>query len=333
MERPQAVSADKAPSNRPLWAFLILTCLLSWPIWFASGVLPRAGLGVYDVRWLLAQIGVFAPSLAALIVSGAMRRDLLRNNLRMLPILLLPLAVPGILVAMNEPSKVAELPVLPATLAVGVAAVVALFFSPLNRRLYVPGTGKRHDGPGLRWMTLSIVLFPALFVLAWLLENIQGGSWNVSTYQGSVAGFAWIVVVVFSHNFLLGGSLGEEVGWRGFLLPELLRRHPPLTASLYLAVIWGLWHLPIDLYAGILVKGPVAVLMRIVWMIPIAVLFTWFYVKSRGNLLVALCLHTSINILPDLGFSEYERSIFVMFLLMSAAAIIVAAKSRVFREG
>jgi hypothetical protein len=42
-------------SSRPLGSFLVLACVLSWPIWLLSGVLPRGGAGPYDFRWLIAQ--------------------------------------------------------------------------------------------------------------------------------------------------------------------------------------------------------------------------------------------------------------------------------------
>jgi hypothetical protein len=42
-------------SSRPLWSFLVLAGVLSWPIWHLSGVLPREGAGPYDFRWLIAQ--------------------------------------------------------------------------------------------------------------------------------------------------------------------------------------------------------------------------------------------------------------------------------------
>ncbi len=47
-------------------------------------------------------------------------------------------------------------------------------------------------------------------------------------------------------NFVFG--LGEEIGWRGFLLPRLM----PLgkfKAYLILGILWGLWHAPL-IYAG-----------------------------------------------------------------------------------
>ena len=38
--------------------------------------------------------------------------------------------------------------------------------------------------------------------------------------------------------------LGEEVGWRGFLLPNLLEKFTPIKATLLTGFIWGVWHAP-----------------------------------------------------------------------------------------
>jgi membrane protease YdiL (CAAX protease family) len=104
-------------------------------------------------------------------------------------------------------------------------------------------------------------------------------------------------------------------------------------ASLFLGVIWALWHFPVDITAGFILKGPAAIPIRIIWTLPGALLFTWFYLKSRGNLLVAILLHTSINIIPDLGFSNYDRSMIIFFILMAISALVVAVSSRGFRGG
>jgi len=318
-------------SDRSLWAFLVLTCLLSWPIWVLSGVLPRAGAGAYDGRWLFAQLGVFGPSFAALIVAGAASKELRANNLRILLVLFLPLAVPGALITAASPATIAELPLLPSIAAVIVGALVVLFFSPVNRRLLSPGTGEAQERPNGKWVLLSVTLLPGLFLIAWLLANAEDGGFEISALRDGLFGSAWIVLVAFAHNLLLGGSLGEEIGWRGFLLPELLRRMPPLTASLVLGVVWGLWHLPIDLYAGFGAEGAGAVVMRIIYVMPLSVLFTWFYLRSKRSLLVALLLHTSLNVMGDLGLSNFERTGMIFFVLMAIAAVIVSVQSPLFR--
>ena len=43
-------------------------------------------------------------------------------------------------------------------------------------------------------------------------------------------------------NFIT--CLGEELGWRGFLLPNLCKKYSPLTATIITGVIWGIWHAP-----------------------------------------------------------------------------------------
>ena len=317
--------------RRSLWGFMTLTCLLSWPIWFASGVLSRGGFGPYDLRWLVAQIGVLGPSLAALIVSGFASRELRGNSLRVLPVVLAPLLVPGVLIAQVAPAKIASLPLLPSVAAVIVAALVVAFLSPLNRRLLLPATGEPQRSPRARWVFLSVVLLPALYLASWLAVCLRSGELEISTLRGGAMASAWIVVVCFAHNLLLGGSLGEEIGWRGFLLPALLQRMSPLAASVVLGVVWGLWHLPIDLAVGFGLHGIGAVMARVIFAVPLSILFTWFYLRSGGSLLVALLLHTSINVMGDLGLSNFEAASVVFCVVESAAALIVVATSPLFR--
>ena len=330
----QEVNATNQPtSNRNLWSFLVLTFLWSWSFWFASGVFSRRGAGAYDFHWLFAQIGVFGPSLVALIISGITRKDLRNNTLRILPVVMLPLIIPGILTAASAPVGVANLssPLSIATMVVSI--VVVLFFWPSVCRISSPGTGERYNRPTTKWIILSLIFFPGLFLLAWLMVNFQAGDWTSATFLAHTDGLAWLLPVAFAHNLLLGGSLGEEIGWRGLLLPALLKRNNPLMASLIFGVLWGLWHLPVDLYNGFVLEGVGAVLVRIIYALPIAILFTWFYLHSRGSLLVAMFLHTSINFLPDLGFSHFETSMVVFFILMVIAALIVSVSSREFRNG
>jgi membrane protease YdiL (CAAX protease family) len=55
---------------------------------------------------------------------------------------------------------------------------------------------------------------------------------------------------VFNYSTLLAGPLFEEPGWRGFALPRLEARFGPLRASLFLGVLWAVWHGPMFFYPG-----------------------------------------------------------------------------------
>lgn len=93
--------------------------------------------------------------------------------------------------------------------------------------------------------------------------------------------------------------VGEELGWRGYALPRLLQRRSPLTASVVLGVVWGLWHLPAFLVAGTPQHGlpfPAFVLLTIEY----SVLLTWLCLHAGGSVLIATLCHGSINLFQGL---------------------------------
>ena len=48
-----------------------------------------------------------------------------------------------------------------------------------------------------------------------------------------------VAAVIFVNGF------GEETGWRGFLTERLLPTHGRFRATLWVALLWSLWHLPL----------------------------------------------------------------------------------------
>jgi membrane protease YdiL (CAAX protease family) len=163
--------------------------------------------------------------------------------------------------------------------------------------------------------------------VAWGLTGLRGAHWEIATAHGGAADLGRVVALSFAMNLLFGGSLGEEIGWRGFLLPRLLRTHSPIGASLILGLVWALWHAPADLTSGFLGQGAVAIFARIVWTLPVAIVFTWLYLKGNGSLLVPILLHTSINVLSDLRFSNFERAMVTYFGVLALLSIVLCASA------
>jgi len=54
--------------------------------------------------------------------------------------------------------------------------------------------------------------------------------------------FIWSFIILIIR--VLPTMLGEEYGWRGYLLPGLVERYGKLKATLIVAVVWGIWHIP-----------------------------------------------------------------------------------------
>ena len=84
---------------------------------------------------------------------------------------------------------------------------------------------------------------------------------------------------------------GEEVGWRGYVLPRLQAKYNALVSSLIVGVIWGLWHIPKFLAPGN--TSPFGWFM--IKVIADAVLYTWLYNNTKGSLLLATLFHAAGN--------------------------------------
>lgn len=67
---------------------------------------------------------------------------------------------------------------------------------------------------------------------------------------------SWALAALVVHHatvlWLLGciSSLGEEIGWRGFLLPELVQVLPFRSAVICGGLVWAAWHYPLILLGG-----------------------------------------------------------------------------------
>lgn len=103
---------------------------------------------------------------------------------------------------------------------------------------------------------------------------------------------------------LTTGPLGEEAGWRGFLLPRLLKSHSALTASIIIGVVWGIWHLPlyIDGIFSTAMGGVVFTLNTVFY----SIIMTAIFNHTRGSVFVAVVFHWFINMLPVAVLNMYE---------------------------
>jgi len=94
-------------------------------------------------------------------------------------------------------------------------------------------------------------------------------------------------------------ALGEELGWRGYLLPKLLPLGQ-IPAMLISGVIWGIWHAPAILQGHNYPENPVlGVGMMIVFTVLLGIIFSWLYLKTRSPWAPALA-HGTVNAVAGL---------------------------------
>ncbi len=92
-------------------------------------------------------------------------------------------------------------------------------------------------------------------------------------------------------------ALGEEIGWRGFLVPELAKRYSFTTTALVSGCIWSMWHYPILLFADYNAGTPpwYGLTCFTVMVVSSSFIFAWMRLKS-GSLWTGVLLHGSHNL-------------------------------------
>ena len=168
---------------------------------------------------------------------------------------------------------------------------------------------------------LGVVLGPVALV---------GGTVGLNTLLGGPAlslGMPLLgVAIFFAISIFPGSSLGEEIGWRGYVLPRLQSRMSALSAALLIAPFWGLWHLPLWLN-GASGHTPLIYAGFVLSAFALSVLLTWVYNSTGGSLLMVVLLHATINLpisllYDDLG-GRVTVPVLLYFGLMVVAAIVV----------
>ena len=165
---------------------------------------------------------------------------------------------------------------------------------------------------GCGWRSYTVALLPlplAILGLTWLL----GYSPRSGTSHGMPSIAFWLTlfpVSIFNGaaTAIMGaGPLGEEGGWRGYLLPALLDRMGEVRASALIGLIWALWHLPVMVLFPEWRDGnslafylPAYVLS----VIPLAYVLTVVWRLGHGSLVPCIWLHGIVNALGGIAFTH-----------------------------
>ena len=126
--------------------------------------------------------------------------------------------------------------------------------------------------------------------------------------------------MVFLLNQLILGPLGEELGWRGYALPRLLRRFTPFIASLVLGVIWGLWHFPSFFMSGV-PQSSLSISLFLPGAVCLSVLVTWLFIHTNGSVLITVMFHFMV----DVSLEAFGTPFPPFVLAVTILAVLVVA--------
>lgn len=190
-----------------------------------------------------------------------------------------------------------------------VAAFITRLIFQRNLRGFGWGWGKTRYQAAAYGLAFWLPLIS--FGLVWLLGF--GGFYDVAFITETQTGIAdtfgidirspWLVMLVLialnGTVFMLAafGGIGEELGWRGFLVPEFYKHYDFTKTALISGVIWAVFHWPLL----ILLLGPrlgvspwPMLVISLIAGIGLSTIMAWLRLKS-GSVWTAVIFHMALN--------------------------------------
>lgn len=206
--------------------------------------------------------------------------------------------------------------------AAAVLTLAATGGTPRDLGLHRPSPGFVLLAFGLGWVAPVATYLPAW--LAGLVELDPGDRLELLPLYGTVG-------LVFGSVL----ALGEELGWRGLLVPGLASRLSFASTALISGAFWALWHLPVMILFGYHSRAPIwygtacASLAILLAGFP----FAWLRLASR-SVWPAAVFHGTHNILFQEVFhpmvrparlTDYLFGEFGILVLIPVAGMALAA--------
>jgi len=278
-----------------LEAYFVLTYVFTWTFLFLFQPLYLGGQRTVAP---FISVGIFGPSLVSIGLS-AILKPRTRDSSRKPALIAFTLAwifaslIIILFLTVNQEMAMSTFLVIASVITGALPAfVVSSMFSRTPGVRNLLRTYRKPTG-SFWYYLLAFLLFPAIWVLGALLSRALGMDIPFSRYPVADLKLLWMVILFFLYNVIYGG-LSEEPGWRGFALPRLQAKFSPLVSSLFLGVIWAVWHAP-GRFGGIEAKSLSDTLVEWVLIVLVTVVFTWFYNRTKGSVLVTALIHPAMN--------------------------------------
>jgi len=188
---------------------------------------------------------------------------------------------------------------------------------------------------GVRWYLAVLLMALALSVIPFLLVALT----HLAEFDSNgVFALAPFILPLFLWQILTSG-LGEEPGWRGFLLPKLQARFGGEKYIWFLGLSWAIWHYPFTTYHTLssMTNVPVAAMIPTVIfslagftmsIIGMTYIYVWLYNNTK-SVFLAILFHAMANVANTVVLASIEGFnplVTIIIALMPWAVVIVLKK-------
>ena len=188
---------------------------------------------------------------------------------------------------------------------------------------------------GPQWYLLAIFGVPVLVLVATVILRGPDALAPVAQNLAELPG-GYLLPLIIAAVLI---NICEEMAWLSFLTDRWQERIGPLRASLAVAPLFGLLHIPLFFIVGGLADGRLplsafpeyAVLLLVVATVPVRILLTWVWNSTHKSLPLAAIFHQSI----DLTAGAFMLATFYpginglwVYAALAVAALVVAVATR-----
>lgn len=323
---------NRSQVKKELIVFLVLT-------FGATFLLELVGIGI-DGSGILTNkillVPMYIPAISAILCMVAFRSAALTREAGIFLASFLVASAISLLEGLYRPllGTIGPLPVL--TVVVSVTAFLLAVGQNLKRPWRDRLTHARLSvGMNYRYYLFLPVAFSVLFVLGLLLSHAAGLSVPTQGFDpGAFAMFIGIYLATFVVTW--PKYFGEEYGWRYYLQDRVFAIFGGNTGVLLIGLVWGLWHLPLNLvgmnFPDNLLAGN---LVYLVYTVTIGIIYS-FGVLKTGSIWIAVLLHAITDSMVVSGYPFLANgqvlAAFLPVLVLLGAMASVILRSRIWTD-
>ena len=175
----------------------------------------------------------------------------------------------------------------------------------------------------LRWLLITVFLYPVLFLITWVLMVAIGlkmpATWGVPVQS-------LLVLVAF-----LAAAAGEELGYSGYAIDRMQEKYTPAISALAIGLIHALWHYPSMIQLG---QQLLLMVTGTVFTIAVRILCVWLYNNTNGSVAASILFHAIGNTCRTLfpggraGFEQADAIVGYSVVTLVALLVLVFWKAK-----
>ncbi len=137
-----------------------------------------------------------------------------------------------------------------------------------------------------RWVAIAVAVSAGISAVAVFTARAAGDG-RAFTPAGAIPFVIGLQVIT--------GALGEELGWRGYLLPRLAEHVGRVRAGWLMAALWALWHVPAYYTPG-MPHEQMPMLWSLLFTLSFGVFLAFLFFRAGQAIFVTIAAHLALNV-------------------------------------